>query len=489
MNGNIVSAVSQFLTPDLVSRIASMVGISDTALARQAVGAAAPAILSGMANLASKPDGAQRLANAIAEQSPRVLDGFEHAISGSGGFANIGQNVLTSLFGGRSFSSLASAIAKFTGLGDGPVNSLLGMLTPAILGVLGREAGAGATGLTQLLSSQKDQIAAAMPTGLTDALRSSGFLGQASPVASLTDRATDSYRAARDQADTMARAMSGSASKSMHWAYWALPLVALAGLLWYLLGGEGTNPPGAVAPTAIAPPSTTQGAPVGVGDLGRQITTAIDSLNTALQGVKDRTLTAESASKLQQTNSEIERLSGLASRLPVEARDRLAETLKSASARLKSTLDTVNALPGAPADVKATIASLQTKLEGLVTLAQTSASPGGRVAYIATTPSGTFSMSTYINRDVYNTAGEKIGAIKELVVGPDGRIDAAVMGVGGFLGIGEKDVAVTFSSIRVTQGDKEPRLVVDATKDALKEAPSYRETNSATHPGGNNTQK
>jgi hypothetical protein len=488
MNDSIVSAVSKFLTPELVSRMASMVGISDTALARQAVGAAAPAILSGMASLASKPEGAQRLANAIAEQSPRVLDGFAHAISGSGGFANIGQNVLTSLFGGRSFSSLASAVGKFTGIGDGPVNSLLGMLTPAILGVLGREAGAGATGLTQLLSSQKDQIAAAMPTGLTDALRTSGFLGQASPVASLTDRATDTYRATREQADTMARPMSGPASRSMHWGYWALPLVALAGLLWYLLGSEGTNPPGSVAPTAIAPPTATQGAPVG-GDLGRQITTALDSLNTALQGVKDRTLTADAASKLQQTNSEIERLSGLASRLPVEARDRLAETLKSASARLKSTLDTVSALPGAPADVKATIASLQTKVDGLVTLAQASASPGGRVAYIATTPRGALSISIYINRDVYNTAGEKIGAIKDLVVGPEGRIDAAVMGVGGFLGIGEKDVAVMFSSIRVTQGDKEPRFVVDATKDALKEAPIYRETNSATHPSGNNTQK
>ena len=49
----------------------------------------------------------------------------------------------------------------------------------------------------------------------------------------------------------------------------------------------------------------------------------------------------------------------------------------------------------------------------------------------------------------------------------------AVIGVGNFLGIGEKDVAVTFSSIGVTQLNNERRLVTDTTKDALKEAPAY----------------
>jgi hypothetical protein len=434
-----------------------------------------------MASLASKPEGAQKLADAIAQQSPRILDTFENAVGSSSGLANIGQNALMALFGGRSFGSLASAIANFAGIADGPVKSLLGMLAPAILGVLGRQAGAGATALTQLFSSQKDQIAAAMPSGLSDALRTGGFLGQASSVAAMADRAGDTYHAAREGVDTMARAMSAPASRSMHWAFWALPLVVLAGLLWFLFGRERTNPPVATAPTAVAPSPPTQGAPAGI-DLGHQITTAIDSLNTSLQGAKDKTLAADALPKLQQVSTELERLNGLASRLPVEARDRLVQTIKSASARLKSTLDTVDALSGVPADVKTAIAGLQTRLDGLVALAQ-STSPDGRVAYIATTPRGAASIGTYINRDVYNNGSEKIGVIKDLIVGPDGRIDAAVIGVGGFLGIGEKDVAVTFSSIRVMQRDNDRYLVADATKDALKEAPTYRESS------GSNTQK
>jgi hypothetical protein len=343
------------------------------------------------------------------------------------------------------------------------VNALLGMLTPAILGVLGREAGAGVTGLTHLFSSQKDQIAAAMPSGLSDALRASGFLDPASGVASTAGRTEDTYRATREGA------VNVSAATPVHWAYWVLPLAVVAGLAWYLLGRE--------APVDVAPTPTT---PAAQDDLARRITSTIDSLSASLQGVKDKASAADALSKLQQTNGELARLSGLAGQLPTEARNRLTEAIKAGSARLKSALDTVNALPGTPADVKSAIGNLQAKLDGLVTpgsLAQRAGtSPDGK-AYVVTAPTGAVSARAYFDRDVYNNGGEKIGVIKDLVVGPDGGIYAAVIGVGDFLGIGEKDVAVTFSSIRATQLNNERRLVTDATKDALKDAPAYRDAN------------
>jgi sporulation protein YlmC with PRC-barrel domain len=465
MSGNILSAVSQFLTPELVSRMASVAGISDATLAQRAVGAAAPAILSGMANLASKPRGAQSLADVIAKQSPNMLDTLASTMGGSGQLADVGQQMLTSLFGARSFSALASTVGRFVGLGDGPVNALLGMLTPAILGVLGREAGAGVTGLTQLFSSQKDQIAAAMPSGLSDALRASGFLDRASNVASMASRTEDTYPATRESAANV------SAATPVHWAYWVLPLAVVAGLAWYLLGREA---PVAVAPTSA--PTT----PSAQDDLARRMTSTIDSLSASLQGVKDRASAADALSKLQQANGELEGLSGRAGQLPAEARNRLAEAIKAGSARLKSALDTVNALPGTPADVKSAIGNLQAKLDGLTlgSLAlRTSTSPDGRAAYIVTAPTGSVSARTYFDRDIYNNGGEKIGVIKDLVVGPDGGIYAAVISVGNILGIGEKDVAVPFSSIRVTQLNNERRLVTDATKDALKDAPAYRDAN------------
>jgi hypothetical protein len=77
------------------------------------------------------------------------------------------------------------------------------------------------------------------------------------------------------------------------------------------------------------------------------------------------------------------------------------------------------------------------------------------------------------NRDVYNRAGEKIGTVKELLVGPDGRVHAAVLGVGGFLGIGEKDVAVPMSVLRIERRDGATRLSVDVVKESLQAAPAF----------------
>jgi len=101
--------------------------------------------------------------------------------------------------------------------------------------------------------------------------------------------------------------------------------------------------------------------------------------------------------------------------------------------------------------------------------------PDGKVGYLASAPKDAVSLRAYIDRDIYNTAGEKIGVIKDLVLSPEARAAAAVIGVGGFLGIGEKDIAVTLSSIQRTPGDNDWRLVTDATKDALKQAPVYQE--------------
>ena len=206
MHGNIVSAVSQFLTPDMVARMASASGIPDRATAQTGVAAAVPAILSSLANLASKPDGERRLADAIAKQSPRTLENLASATDGPAQLADAGKSLLSSLLGTSSFTSLASAIGRFAGLGDGQVRSLLGTLIPIILGVLGREAGAGANGLSQLLSSQRDDIAAAMPAGLSDVLRAGDRIGT---VGAAAGRSTETYRPRRPAAPPQRRPRLG----------------------------------------------------------------------------------------------------------------------------------------------------------------------------------------------------------------------------------------------------------------------------------------
>ena len=82
--------------------------------------------------------------------------------------------------------------------------------------------------------------------------------------------------------------------------------------------------------------------------------------------------------------------------------------------------------------------------------------------------------SKLIGTPVMNSAQERIGEIDELVMGMDGTASHAVIGVGGFLGIGEKAVAVPFSSVKLAR-DKDGNLTatVNAAKDELNSAPAY----------------
>lgn len=82
-----------------------------------------------------------------------------------------------------------------------------------------------------------------------------------------------------------------------------------------------------------------------------------------------------------------------------------------------------------------------------------------------------------IDQPVYSTAGddaEEIGNITDIVFDESGEITAVVIGVGGFLGIGEKAVAVDFQSLEFTvAADNTERWVLPTTAEALTAAPDF----------------
>jgi hypothetical protein len=90
---------------------------------------------------------------------------------------------------------------------------------------------------------------------------------------------------------------------------------------------------------------------------------------------------------------------------------------------------------------------------------------------------GEMRASKLIGTSVVNDANEDIGDINELVLTKDGNIAAVVIGVGGFLGLGEREVAVRFDSLRLSQ-DKNQRAIVKlgASRDELKSAPQWKWT-------------
>jgi PRC-barrel domain len=82
---------------------------------------------------------------------------------------------------------------------------------------------------------------------------------------------------------------------------------------------------------------------------------------------------------------------------------------------------------------------------------------------------------------VYDTADEKIGDVTDLIMGHDGTISTAVIAVGGFLGMGEKEVAVPFNSLHVTKKDGSWYLVMHTTKEALSNAPKFAYAGERAH--------
>ena len=88
-------------------------------------------------------------------------------------------------------------------------------------------------------------------------------------------------------------------------------------------------------------------------------------------------------------------------------------------------------------------------------------------------PSGVLPISDYYNQSVYDTKDNKIGDINDLLVEKDGKISAAIIGVGGFLGAGEKKVAIPFTALKLTEKNGKRYLVMDTTKEALNKAPGY----------------
>jgi sporulation protein YlmC with PRC-barrel domain len=69
---------------------------------------------------------------------------------------------------------------------------------------------------------------------------------------------------------------------------------------------------------------------------------------------------------------------------------------------------------------------------------------------------------------------ETIGEVNDLIVANDGDIDAAIIGVGGFLGVGEKNVAVSFDSLKLVDRDGDRYVVLETTKEELEGAPDFK---------------
>jgi sporulation protein YlmC with PRC-barrel domain len=131
------------------------------------------------------------------------------------------------------------------------------------------------------------------------------------------------------------------------------------------------------------------------------------------------------------------------------------------------------------------------------------------VQFVTQQMNGSWRASKLEGVDVYGADNQKIGSISDIVLDSTGQAKVAVIGVGGFLGVGQKDVGVPFSSLKwsnqtegrtsasndvssnsqaataSTQRGYPASATLDVTKQALQNAPSFQYASSTSSPAGN----
>jgi hypothetical protein len=383
MAANLTSVVMQFLTPEIIEKIASFLGL-DRAATQKAAGGAVPALLASLSDLVASPAGTSQLSRLLSQQQGSLPADLLRNV-GPQGLAETGANMLSGLFGGTAMDAMAQAVGKFAGTGDSGGKSLLGILGPIVLGALGqqqRNAGLDASGLASLLRSQKDQITAAIPSGLADQLGAAGLIDRAeaglrSGTTTAASAAASRVESAAQRAGTSAASSWGAgtsgastfASRTGQLRYLLAALIILAGIAWYAFERRGQESV-AELPAKTQPANETVGmAPANLTvdgvNLAGQLNSSINTLKSALPGMTDATAAQAALPKINEAIGQLNDLTARVQKLSPEGRSAFAKMIVLVTPSVREMCDKVRATPGVGPVAKPAIDDLRAKMDSL----------------------------------------------------------------------------------------------------------------------------
>jgi OmpA-OmpF porin, OOP family len=169
---NLLDSIKGYLTPELMSQAASLLGENESSIAK-AAGGLAPTILAGLVSKSGDSGAMGSIFNMLSGVQSDNLLGNLGSLLGGGNLAHndpkdLAGNLMGSLFGGK-VPAILNAISSFAGIKSSSTSSLLGMVGPLVMGVLGKKIstdGLNVSGLANLLLGQKSSIMGALPAGL-----------------------------------------------------------------------------------------------------------------------------------------------------------------------------------------------------------------------------------------------------------------------------------------------------------------------------------
>lgn len=358
MNINIVQLITSQLGGGTLNKLSSLLGESPEHT-QSAVGAAVPTLLAGLTHVASTPEGAQRLSSAVSQQDPNITSNFDSSLA-SGSAA--GANTLNNLFGGGMVGSLTSVLGRFTGMKSTAISGLLGSIAPLTLGVLGKQQkamGLDSSGLAGFLNGQKENIANAMPPGLSNVLGSvPGFSGfaQKVPAEEIAHAgAAPSLSGTTSGSGRSAEPVTPMGHREHATPRWLIPLLIAAAVLLGLWAWSHRH---ITQPTTLGI-STTQ-VTSGLQD-------SLTSATTTLSGITDASTAEQALPQLTQINDKIGTLRAQVDKLPASAKSTALGSLQPTVTKLQQLSAKVRGIPGVGDKFQTTLNQFDANLSGLTT--------------------------------------------------------------------------------------------------------------------------
>ena len=302
MSFNLVDLIKDQVGGQVLGQISNAIG-ENSDKTQSVVEGAIPALLGGFMDKASTGEGAGALFDAVNSQDDSILDNLSGMIGSDNKTSLIesGGSALGSLFGSSGASGLVSAISGSSGMSAGGTSTVVSMLAPMVMGTIKRFMSGGdsndASGLATMLTSQKDNIAGAMPSGLADQLGSSGFMSNvgdlfgsgagmagaaAAGVAGLAGSAGDAVAGAKNMAGDAVDGVTGAIDGVADGVKGTVSDVA--GKFGGMADGAVDSVSGAIDGVADGVTGAVSGAADKVGDMAGG---AVDGVTGAIGGAAD----------------------------------------------------------------------------------------------------------------------------------------------------------------------------------------------------------
>jgi hypothetical protein len=211
-------------------------------------------------------------------------------------------------------------------------------------------------GIAGFLAGQKDNIAAALPSGFGKLLGGTGLLdslGSATRAAGAAGKET--FRAVSD-----ATRRPPDSAASAGWVWWAIPVAAIAALALYLLSNSGRE-------TVQQGANTAQTLSIGGVDIGQEMTDTIGNLRTTLSGVTDTASAQNALPMLQQIAGEVDKIGNLGTQMTTAQRAALAGVISPQMKSLNDLAQKVLTTPGVSDVLTPALQPLMAKISALAT--------------------------------------------------------------------------------------------------------------------------